>query len=158
MKKNFNITYIVAASLGLITIIVILGVVFIANSTTSAANSNSVQTTTNNSVNATTLIDSNITFKDGKYSSGANYFVRGHMESITVSITLAKNVIVSVENQESGTNSVSAQYQDAFEGLYKDSVINKNITSVNLSRVAGASDTTNAFMQAFQKIENNAKA
>lgn len=145
--NNNRTTYVIAGVLGITTLIIIIAVVFVNFSSSKDSNSNTSTTTTNNASSS---------FKDGSYSSTINYFVQGNRESITVSITIANNAVASVENQLTESNSTSAEYQGAFDSNYKSFVVGKKISSINLSRVAGATETTDAFMQALQKIKTNA--
>lgn len=97
-------------------------------------------------------------YKDGTYSKRIQYYVPNGYESIQVNLTLKNGVITDSNLQNSENNGVSAQYQEGFASEYKSSVVGKNIGDVNLSYVAGASDTTQAFDNAISRIMNDAKS
>ena len=82
-----------------------------------------------------------------------DYTVRRIPESITVNITLDGTTVTDLQLTQNTNNGESAVYQDAFLSEIKPSVVGKNIKDINVSRVAGASYTTDAFMQAIQKIQ-----
>jgi len=98
---------------------------------------------------------------DKTYDSGIiAYAVPSHggssaNETIEVKIDLdGQNRISSVETTHSGSDRQSARYQQDFDSEYKQFVVGKSIDEVNISRVAGASLTTDAFMEAINQIKN----
>ncbi|MCA9366996.1 FMN-binding protein [Candidatus Kaiserbacteria bacterium] len=111
------------------------------NEQTTAAttnNTNSTNTTTNNS--------------DGTYTTTASYLVPHGTESMSVTVTVADNIITAVDVTHSGSDRESQQYQNRFDKNIESAVIGKNIDSLTLSRVGGASLTTQAFKNAITKI------
>lgn len=98
------------------------------------------------------------TFKDGTYADSVNYSVERNAENIKVILTLSGDKVTDVSIVNTTSDPQSEQYQTRFEYAYKSLVVGKKITDVNLSRVAGASETTFAFMEAINNIENAAKA
>ena len=89
------------------------------------------------------------------YSATVNYKVpEGGSQSMALTVTVNGTTIsnISVSQSKSGEN--SKKWQNNFENSYKSLVLGKNIKSVNLSRVGGASLTTNAFNQAIKSIAN----
>lgn len=95
----------------------------------------------------------NPVFKD--YTVTVNYGIpQGYSENMTVTLRLLSNVITDATVQyDAGANHESAWYQNRFQSAYKPLVIGKNIDSISLSRVGGASLTTNAFNAALQAIK-----
>jgi len=83
-----------------------------------------------------------------------DYFPEGRSESITVSLTLSNFIISGMAVNNSMNDGKSRQYQLAFESEIQPLVVGKDIKTLNLSRVAGASFTTDAFMQAIEKIKS----
>lgn len=77
-----------------------------------------------------------------------DYQVRSSPESITVNITLDGIIVTDLQLSQTPGDGESAMYQDAFASEIKSSVVGKNLKDINVSRVAGASYTTDAFMQA----------
>jgi uncharacterized protein with FMN-binding domain len=96
--------------------------------------------------------------KDGTYSASASYFVPAGQESIKVNLTLSDGTIsdVSVVNSESDHD--SAEFQADFTNGYKAQVVGKKISGLQISSVAGASDTTDGFNEALTKIASEAQA
>ena len=88
----------------------------------------------------------------GNYDTEVSYRVPSGEENIKVSITIDKDVISDIKVNLSKTDKQSLEYQTGFENSYKSLVLGKNIKEVNLSRIGGASLTTNAFMEAIKSI------
>lgn len=80
------------------------------------------------------------------------YQPEGRSESIQVTLELENSLITKLSSIHSGNSGKSVRYQTAFEGEIQGLVIGKDIKTLNLSRVAGASNTTAAFMQALDAI------
>jgi hypothetical protein len=89
-----------------------------------------------------------------KYSAMVTYDPEGRSESINVSLTLNNTTITEISSQHSMNDGKSRRYQMNFESAIGPLVIGKDINTLNLSRVAGASFTTDAFMQAIQNIKS----
>ena len=88
-------------------------------------------------------------------SETVDYSVRRTPESITVSIALNGTTITDLQLSQNPGSGESAGYQDAFATEIKSYVVGKNLKDINVSRVAGASYTTNAFMQAIKKMQTS---
>jgi len=73
-----------------------------------------------------------------------------------VKITLKNDLVTDVAITELATDGTSRMYQDAFVGGYKTFVVGKNIASVSLSRVSGASLTSRGFNDALNAIKAKA--
>jgi uncharacterized protein with FMN-binding domain len=97
-------------------------------------------------------------YKDGTYTAISDYYVPRSSEEIQVSLTLKNGVVTDSSIQNSEGDRQSAQYQRAFASSYKSYVTGKNIADINLSYVAGASDTTQGFNDAVSQIQTQAKA
>jgi len=87
-------------------------------------------------------------------SASIDYFPEGRSESITVSLIISNSTISEMTVKNSMNDGKSRQYQLAFESEIQSLVVGKDVKSLNLSRVAGASITTDAFMQAVDKIKS----
>ncbi|MCX6731120.1 MAG: hypothetical protein NTZ55_04690 [Candidatus Roizmanbacteria bacterium] len=98
----------------------------------------------------TTPIPSNIK----QYSAFVIYEPEGRSESINVSLTLNNTIVTEVTAIHSMNDGKSRRYQMDFEAAIQSLVVGKDIKTLNLSRVAGASFTTDAFMQAVKKIQS----
>jgi len=96
-------------------------------------------------------------YKDGTYSTVAKYMSPGGPDQISVSITIAKNVVTAANVISGAGDNTSQIHQDRFISGYKPYVIGQPISTLNLSRVSGASLTTAAFDNALNQIRTQAK-
>ena len=97
-------------------------------------------------------------YKDGEYSSQTTYLTPKRDEyGIAVSLTLSKDIVTgaTVTYSQGAEKDQNAQ---RFEAAYKAQVIGKDIDTLNLSRVGGASLTTGAFNNALVSIKADAKS
>ena len=88
-----------------------------------------------------------------QYVNNVSYYTPSGMpEVIHVNISILDGVISDITfSYDTPTNRESGQYLSRFSSsLNKSAIIGKRITNVSLSRVGGASLTTDAFMQAIQ--------
>lgn len=93
-------------------------------------------------------------FANTSFSESVNYNPEGRSESIAVSVELNGSVITQISSTHSMNDGKSRMYQRAFEAEIQPLVVGKDIKTLNLSRVAGASLTTDAFMQAVEGIKS----
>lgn len=89
-----------------------------------------------------------------RLSHSIDYTVRGIPEHMIVIVTLQGTTVADLQLTQNTDNEESASYQDAFYSVIKQSVVGKNIKDINVSRVAGASYTTDAFMKAINTIQS----
>jgi uncharacterized protein with FMN-binding domain len=128
-------------------------------STTPATSmSTSSSNTTSSSDSSSTSTTSSSSYKDGSYSASSSYFVPHGDESIKVSVTLKSGTISDVSIVNSEGDPESAAYQQSFASSYKSFVVGQKISSLQLSVIAGASDTTQAFADALSQIASKAQA
>jgi hypothetical protein len=108
----------------------------------------------------TPAVASKTAYSDGTYTETVTYVApdRG-THPVTVSLTLKNDVITdsSIAFGDEATGA-TANYQSHFAAAYKTLVIGKALTTIKLSRVAGASLTTNAWNEAQAKITAQAKS
>ena len=78
-------------------------------------------------------------------------------EEIGVTITLKNDIITDVGVEPKATARRSVEMQQDFAANYKPMVVGKNIASVKLGKVSGASLTPMGFNDAIAKIEAQAK-
>ncbi len=97
------------------------------------------------------------TYKDGTYSTVGTYNSPAGNEEIGVTITLKNDIITAVSVEPKATAMKSIRMQQDFAANYKTLVVGKNIASVNLGKVSGASLTPLGFNDAVAKIEAQAK-
>lgn len=94
-------------------------------------------------------------YKNGTYSANGEYFVEGK-ESIGVSLTLKNDIVTDASVQVMSRGGTSRSYQMMFVDNFKSQVVGKDISSLNLNRVAGASLTTQGFNNAVSIIKSQA--
>jgi hypothetical protein len=89
------------------------------------------------------------------YSSEVSYLTPARTtHNMTVNLTLsAEGTIVDSNIIYDDGGGFSNANQERFDAAYKSEVIGQNISTINLSRVAGASLTTEAFNEAVAEIE-----
>lgn len=115
------------------------------------------QTNSSNSVNSSTGTSSS-GYKDGTFIASSSYYVPHGNENIQVSLTINSGVITNVSIQNSEGDHTSARYQEDFNAVYKNYVVGKKISGLQLSVVSGASDTTQGFNDALSQITSKAQA
>lgn len=122
-----------------------------ADDTTSSLQNNTTSTSSSST-------DSNTQYKDGTYTKSANYISPGGRESVTVGVTIKNGVVTDSTFSATASDRDAREYQSMFSGSYKSQVVGKSVNALSLSRVAGASLTTNAFNDALDQIKSDAKA
>jgi uncharacterized protein with FMN-binding domain len=157
-----------------VTIIVIAGIVLLADhlkssstaaSTDLASNTSRVATTpTTSSSTADTSATTSTTstnassYKDGTYTASSDYYVPHGTEDIKVTLTIKDGVVTdsSIVNSESDHD--SATFQEEFASAYKSRVVGQKIAGLQLGSISGASDTTEGFNNAVNQIQSQAQA
>ena len=97
-------------------------------------------------------------YKDGTYDTDVTYFTPKRDEyGVNVSLTLTKDIVTgaTVTYSDGAENDPNAA---KFQAAYKAQVIGKDIDTLNLARVGGASLTTAAFNNALVDIKADAKS
>ncbi|MDB5177404.1 MAG: hypothetical protein JWN75_1072 [Candidatus Saccharibacteria bacterium] len=164
-RPNNNKQKITAGIVALI-VIALLGVGASAynNQQSSQAATTTTPTSTQTAMSSTTSSTSSTSttstgsYKDGTYTSSTTYYVPHGSESIKVTLTVKNGVITdsAIENSEGDRESIA--YQQDFTSAYKSQVVGKSISGLQLSYVAGASDTTQGFNDSLEKIRTQAQA
>jgi hypothetical protein len=78
---------------------------------------------------------------------------KGYMDSMTVTATVKDGVINSINYSQNSSNRDSEEFYQSFENSFSSAnVVGKKVGSVQLSRVGGASLTTEAFNQALSNL------
>lgn len=129
-------------------------------STTAPATTGSTSTSTGTPATSgsSTSSASASSYKDGTYTADAQYYVPHGYEDIKVTLIVANGVVTNSSIVNSENSRDSATYQQVFAAEYKSKVVGKSLNSINLSYVAGASDTTQGFNDAVSQIQSQAKA
>ena len=89
-----------------------------------------------------------------KLSETIEYSVRSTPESMKVNILINGSTIADLQLSQFPGSQDSKKYQDAFAAEIESYVVGKNINEIQVSRIAGASYTTDAFMQALDKMKS----
>lgn len=98
------------------------------------------------------------TYADGTYSADGSYQTPESVETVKVTVTLADDVITSVEVTGDPQKAESKRYQGEFIGGIRAEVVGKDIDTISVSRVAGSSLTSDGFNKAIEKIKAEATA
>ncbi len=101
------------------------------------------------------------TYKDGTYTVSADYVAPSRSShTVDVTLTLADDVVTDVNVEFGGDKDVegSNYNQGKFVAAYKTLVVGKTLDSISLSRVGGASLTTNAFNEALAEVKTKAQS
>lgn len=99
---------------------------------------------------------SSSSYTDGEYTETGDYTTPGGQEDVTVTITLADDVVTAVEVTGSATSGNSKQYQSAFISGIAAEVVGKDIDDLDVSKVAGSSLTSSGFNAALDAIRSDA--
>jgi cytoskeletal protein RodZ len=98
------------------------------------------------------------TYTDGSYTAEGSYATPESVESITVTVTLADDIITAVEVTGDPQKRESEQYQGQFIGGISEVVVGQDIDEISVSRVAGSSLTSSGFNEAIDTIKSEAAA
>jgi len=96
----------------------------------------------------------NSTKTTGDFSGKSSYTTPANVTfSVEVSLSLADNIITDASVIYDGKiNNFSTPFQERFDQAYQKEVIGKDINTVSLSRIGGASLTSQAFNEAVKNI------
>jgi uncharacterized protein with FMN-binding domain len=106
----------------------------------------------------TTSSSSNASYKDGTYTAPGTYVSPGGEEHISVTLTLAKNIVTAVKVVTVKADPTAAGYEQMFEGGISAAAVGKNINSLNIGVVSGSSLTSMGFNKALATIKADAKS
>jgi len=98
-------------------------------------------------------------YRNGTFEATAPYTAPGNARhNVILSLTLQNDVVTAATVSYSGDKvDTSSNYQRRFDNAFQAQVIGKNIDTVSLSRVGGASLTSNAFNAAVAQIKTSAR-
>lgn len=98
------------------------------------------------------------TYKNGTYSGSGTYMTPEGSETISVKLTVANDVVTSVTASVNANSGDSRRYIQSFMSGYKQQVVGKSLSSLNLGRVSGSSLTPEGFNNALDSIRAQAQA
>lgn len=130
--------------------------------TTSTSTATVLPTTTTTPATPTstspTTTDSAALYKDGTYTATGSYISPGGADQIAVTVTLKDDIITTASVTPMPGDNTSAHYQGIFAANYKQYVVGKDITMLDVHKVSGSSLTSQGFNDAITQIEAQAKA
>ncbi|WP_404442632.1 FMN-binding protein [Microbacterium marinum] len=97
-------------------------------------------------------------YADGTYTAEGSYQTPETVETISVTLTIADDVVTAVEVTGDPQARESEQYQGQFIGGIADVVVGKSLDDIQVDRVAGSSLTSGGFNQAVEEIRTDAAA
>lgn len=100
---------------------------------------------------------SSTAFRDGTYLAQGSYSSPGGTQSITVTIVLAGDTVVDSSVGANATSQPSRKYQEDFIDHYKQFVVGKKISTLDVANVSGSSLTPIGFNNAVDNIEAQAR-
>lgn len=102
--------------------------------------------------------DTSAAYADGTYTAEGSYATPETVEQISVTVTLADDVITAVEVTGDPQAPETEQYQGAFISGIEAEVVGKDIDEISVSRVSGSSLTSAGFNDAIDAIKAEAAA
>jgi uncharacterized protein with FMN-binding domain len=99
---------------------------------------------------------SNKSYKDGSYTEPGSYVSPGGTEHISVTLTLASNVVTAIKVVTVQADPTATGYEQMFEGGIAAATVGKNINTLNIGVVAGSSLTSMGFNRALAAIKADA--
>lgn len=97
-------------------------------------------------------------YVDGEYTATGSYQTPESVEELTVTLTVADDVVTAVEVTGNPTKAESKQYQGQFIGGIADVVVGRSVDEISVSRVAGSSLSSGGFNAALEQIKSEAAA
>lgn len=95
-------------------------------------------------------------YVDGTYSSSATYLTPKRVEhEIAVELTVENDIVTDVIVRYNGEEAKTPMHQN-FAGAWEEVVVGQSLDSIELSRVGGASLTSEAFNEAVADIKAEA--
>lgn len=95
-------------------------------------------------------------YADGVYTATGQY--GGPPSSITVTVTLANDIVTAVDVKPHATDPTSLDYQRRFAAAVPKVVVGKRLDQVKVGRLAGSSRTPDGFNAALQRVKEQARA
>ncbi len=98
------------------------------------------------------------TYRDGTYNGSVSYRVPHGSNTLQATVTIAGGTISDVKVQSEYSDQESQMYVDSFASSISSSVKGHSLGDVSVSRVGGASLTSDAFNAVLDTIRSDAKA
>lgn len=97
-------------------------------------------------------------YADGTYTATGSYATPESVETISVTLTVADDVVTAVSVSGDPQARESQQYQSQFIGGISDAVVGVDLDELSVTRVAGSSLTSGGFNEALAQIKTDAAA
>ncbi len=96
-------------------------------------------------------------YKDGTYTASASYFTPKRQEhDLDITLTVANDVVTEATITYDDGPAKTGSHK-GFDGAYETEVIGVELSNIDLSRVGGASLTSDAYNNALAEIKSDAK-
>lgn len=102
-------------------------------------------------------VDTSASYADGSYTADGGYQAPSGPESVTVTLTLADDVVTAVEVEGHATDRTAQDFQGRFASGIADVVVGVDIDALDVHRVAGSSLTSGGFRAAVDAIKDEAR-
>jgi hypothetical protein len=96
------------------------------------------------------------TYKNGTYSQTTRYTVPGEINSISATIIVENDTVVSVVTSHEYGGRESIKYITGFDASISSQIVGTKLSDAKPSRIGGASLTTTAFNQAIAAVMSEA--
>ncbi|MEI7777496.1 MAG: hypothetical protein WCI52_02720 [bacterium] len=103
-------------------------------------------------------VSSNYIYKNGTYTAVGSYEAPSGTEQITITLTIKDDIVTDASGSTGAYDRTSLRYENAFLSGFKQYVVGKNISSLQLGKISGASLTPQGFNDALSQIKSQAKA
>lgn len=95
-------------------------------------------------------------YHDGRYIATGHYTTPGGAESILVTLELTDGTVTGAQVRTEALSPTARQFQDQFRTHVAAQVVGRKLSSLSVSRVAGASLTSIGFNDALAKVKSDA--
>lgn len=96
-------------------------------------------------------------YTDGEYTAPGSYTAHGAPNEITVTVTLEDNAVAGVEVDGAAESGSSKRFQDQFAEEVSELVVGVPLDEIEVGKVAGSSLTGAGFLEALNRIRDDAK-
>ncbi|MFZ1812174.1 MAG: hypothetical protein WAU02_01445 [Candidatus Saccharimonadales bacterium] len=130
----------------------------VTKSSSSSSQSASVTNSSTATSNTTNSSTANSAYKDGTFTANTSYRVpHGGQNSISATVTVSGGKIADVSVSDDYGDGESGMYVSGFESEVKSAVVGQSLGDVSVSRIGGASLTSEAFGAVLDIIKTNAR-
>ena len=136
----------------------VLGALAGCSAASPAASTGAASTPSTKTSSAPATTAGSASFKDGTYTEPGTYTSPGGTEHISVTLTLAKDIITAIKVTTVQADPTATGYEHMFEGGISAATVGKDIRTLNIGVIAGSSLTSMGFNQALSAIKADAKA